>query len=84
MLYVRKQEEASVTVTSADVWDGKLTHDTLAETVAADQAEAIHKSKDWANSLKSFPDGATLRVKINGVITSVPFEEFWHRPRVKR
>jgi hypothetical protein len=67
------EREASVTVTySADVWDGRSTHDTFSEAVAADAAEAIRKSKDWANSLKSVPDGATLRVKINGVITSVP------------
>jgi len=61
---------------SADVWDGKSTFDTLAETVAANEVEAIEKSKEWAKSLRSFADPATLRVKINGVIKSIPFEDF--------
>jgi hypothetical protein len=66
-----------VTVTySADVWDGKLTHDTLAEATAADETEAIEKSKNWAKSLRSFPDPAWLRVKINGVTQSFPFHQF--------
>jgi hypothetical protein len=58
---------------SADIWDGRESHDSLSAATAANETDAVQKAKAWAKSLASSPEGkAWLRVNIDGALQSFP------------
>jgi len=67
MCPMKGQWEAILSVTySADIWDGRKTHDSLGIATASTEAEAIEKAKAWAKDRSSNLDCAWLRVNIDG------------------